>query len=102
MEYILGVDGGGTKTVALLGDQNGKVLARGVSGSSNANAIGFESACLAVENAIHLARTDHPGPVSALCLGLAGVGRTDDIDRFHSWAAQTFPKTSVKVTSDAE
>ena len=102
MEYILGVDGGGTKTVALLGDRNGKVLARAVSGPSNANAIGFEAACTALERAIRMAQTDHPGHVSTLCLGLAGAGRKDDIERFQNWAAQTFPKTSVRVVSDAE
>ena len=102
MEYILGVDGGGTKTVALLGDRNGKVLARGASGPSNANAIGFEAACSALESAIRMAQNDYPGYVSALCLGLAGAGRPDDIERFQNWAAQTFPKTLVKVVSDAE
>jgi len=35
MAYILGVDGGGTKTLALLGDLDGNVLARGLSGASN-------------------------------------------------------------------
>jgi len=102
MEYILGVDGGGTKTVALLGDRNGNVLARGVSGPSNANAIGFEAACIALESAISMARTNYPGHVSALCLGLAGVGRKEDIDRFHNWAVHKLPKTFVKVVSDAE
>ena len=52
MEYVLGVDGGGTKTLVLLGDQDGNVLARGLSGPSNYNAVGFDAACLALESAI--------------------------------------------------
>lgn len=102
MGYILGVDGGGTKTVALLGDPDGNVLARGMSGSSNANAVGLDTACLALESAINMACKDHSGQISAMCLGLAGAGRKEDIEQFQSWAVHRFPKTVVKVVSDAE
>jgi N-acetylglucosamine kinase-like BadF-type ATPase len=102
MNYILGVDGGGTKTLALLGDLDGNVLGRGVSGASNYNAVGFEAACSALESAIHMARTEYPGEISALCLGLAGAGRTEDLERFQNWAVDKFPKTMVKVVNDAE
>jgi N-acetylglucosamine kinase-like BadF-type ATPase len=102
MNYILGVDGGGTKTMALLGNQDGNVVARGVSGPSNYNVIGFDAACSALESAINMACADHPGELSALCLGLAGAGRKEDIERFESWAAHKFPKTAVKVVNDAE
>jgi N-acetylglucosamine kinase-like BadF-type ATPase len=102
MNHILGVDGGGTKTVALLGDLDGNVLARGVSGPSNYNAVGFDAACSALESAINMARTDYPEELSALCLGLAGAGRTEDIERFQNWAVDKFPRTAVKVVNDAE
>src|SRR6266511_317890 len=102
MNYILGVDGGGTKTLALLGDLDSNVLARGVSGASNYNAVGFDAACSALESAIYMARKDYPGELSALCLGLAGAGRKEDIERFQNWAVHKFPKTAVKVVSDAE
>lgn len=102
MDYILGVDGGGTKTLALLGDLDGKVLARGVSGPSNYNAVGFDAACSALENAIRMAQKDYPGEISAMCLGLAGAGRTEDIELFKNWAIDKFPKTAVRVVSDAE
>jgi N-acetylglucosamine kinase-like BadF-type ATPase len=102
MDYILGVDGGGTKTLALLGDLDCNVLARGVSGPSNYNAVGFDAACLALENAIRTAQKDYPGEISSLCLGLAGAGRKEDVERFHNWVVNKFPKTAVKVVSDAE
>jgi N-acetylmuramic acid 6-phosphate etherase len=102
MDYILGVDGGGTKTLALLGDLDGNVLARGVSGPSNYNAVGFDAACSALENAIRMAQKDYPGEISALCLGLAGAGRKEDIELFENWAVDKFPKTAIKVVSDAE
>jgi N-acetylglucosamine kinase-like BadF-type ATPase len=102
MDYILGVDGGATKTVALLGDLDGRVLARGISGPSNANAVGFDAACVALESAINMVRINYAGEMRALCLGLAGVGRKDDAERFQNWAVHRYPKTVVKVVTDAE
>ena len=102
MKHIIGVDGGGTKTLALLADLDGTILARGLSGPCNYNAVGFEAACATLENAISVARKDYPGEISALCLGLAGAGRKEDIERFQDWAVKKFPRTRVKVVSDAE
>ena len=42
--YAIGVDGGATKTVALIGTLNGKVIGRGQSGSSNYHNIGPDAA----------------------------------------------------------
>jgi N-acetylglucosamine kinase-like BadF-type ATPase len=100
--YILGIDGGGTKTLALLADLDGQVLARGTSGASNYNAVGFEAACTAIEVAISAARQLQPGEITALCLGLAGAGRPDDRAKFHAWAAERFPYSKIQVVSDAE
>src|SRR6266487_6347091 len=102
MTYILGVDGGGTKTLALLGDLHGNVLARGVSAASNYNAVGFEAACLALESAINMARQEYSGEIAAMCVGLAGAGRKEDMELFRNWAVSKFPKTVVKVVNDAE
>lgn len=101
-KYIIGVDGGGTKTLALLADFDGNVLARGLSGPSNYNAVGFDTACSALEDAINIAQKNHPGELSVLCLGLSGADRSDDIERFQSWAQSKFPRTLIKVTNDAE
>ncbi len=102
MKYIIGVDGGGTKTVALLADIQGNILARGVSGPSNYNAVGFEVACAALEGVIAIVRKDHVGEIAALCFGLAGVGRAEDVERFRAWAVEKFPHISVKIVNDAE
>jgi N-acetylglucosamine kinase-like BadF-type ATPase len=88
--------------VALLADRNGNVLARGVSGSSNANAVGFDAACSALESAIDMARSPGFSEPGAVCLGLAGAGRTDDRMRFQNWAVHKYPKAAVTVVSDAE
>lgn len=123
--YILGLDGGGTKTLALLADENGNLLARGLGGPSNYNAVGFDAACAAIETAIAQALSfaflsaenirlsappsvpssvpsSVPPSVSSLCLGLAGAGCPNDRARFQAWAAGRFPGAKIQVVSDAE
>jgi len=46
--YLVGVDGGGTKTVAAVSDCNGKVLATAKAGPSNSRNVGFEKAAQTV------------------------------------------------------
>jgi BadF/BadG/BcrA/BcrD ATPase family len=59
MNYVIGIDGGGTKTLVLLADMYGHVIARGVGGPSNYNAVGFQVACNSLETAINIARKDY-------------------------------------------
>lgn len=44
MSFYLGIDGGGTKTTALVGDEKGNIICKAVSGSLNYNDVGFEGA----------------------------------------------------------
>lgn len=96
----VGVDGGGTKTLALAASVDGQRQGRGLAGPSNLYSVGFESACTAIESAISdaLAGAD----LAALCLGLAGAGRQDDVSRFTAWAQAKYPGVALKVLSDAE
>jgi N-acetylglucosamine kinase-like BadF-type ATPase len=50
--YVVGVDGGATKTVALVGTSEGRVLGRAETGSSNYHNIGSELAGKAVKDAV--------------------------------------------------
>jgi N-acetylglucosamine kinase-like BadF-type ATPase len=54
--YVVGVDGGASKTVALVGNSLGKILGRGESGSSNYHNIGIAKASEAVRSATREAR----------------------------------------------
>ena len=49
MKYILGIDGGGSKTTAILADETGKILGRGRGGASNYQTIGLENAGQAIK-----------------------------------------------------
>jgi N-acetylglucosamine kinase-like BadF-type ATPase len=88
MSYVFGVDGGGTKTICLLMDENQQVLGRGEVGPSNYQTLGIEGAKksirLAIEQAVLSAKikvnSNFNFNVEAICLGLAGVGRPKDIE----------------------
>lgn len=105
MTLLLGIDGGGTKTTALLADVSGRVLGRGVTGSSNYHAIGAETAFSAIHEAVHTAFAEARQSTSALeavCLGLAGVGRAPDRALFTDWAEREWPNAKRILVNDAE
>jgi N-acetylglucosamine kinase len=81
MVYVLGVDGGGTKTIAVAADFQGNVLGRGISGASNYQTVGLDRAIVALkkasEAAMFAAGIDR---FKIACFGLAGVGRKSDRD----------------------
>ena len=71
---VLGIDGGGTKTTALLADGEGRILGRGFAGSSNYHTIGLAAAGEALLEGIRAAFAEAgeaPRPVAAA--GLARV-----------------------------
>jgi N-acetylglucosamine kinase-like BadF-type ATPase len=86
MNYVFGIDGGGTKTTCILMDENSVVLGRGEAGASNYQTLGIDSAKQSIQLAIELAVTsakieaDSTLNIEAICLGLAGVGRPKDIE----------------------
>ncbi len=81
MFYVLGIDGGGSKTVCVLMNDRREILGRGEAGSSNYQSVGIEAAKYSIESAINTAiiTTDNIN-IDAICLGLAGVGRSKDIE----------------------
>jgi N-acetylglucosamine kinase len=55
MKYYLGVDGGASKTAALVIDESGKSLGSGVAGPSNHLRVGIETAARNIERAVNKA-----------------------------------------------
>lgn len=79
---ILGVDGGGSKTRAILANPGGRIVATGTAGSSNTDLVGVRRAMTAIEAAVSDAfeRAGRAArrPVAAACFGLAAVDTADD------------------------
>src|SRR5438309_3472194 len=87
---VLGIDGGGTHTVALLAEAaTGTILGRGTGGPSNIQAVGVEAALKELDAAIGAAFADAKigrTKVAAACLGLAGVDLTEGLDIIRGWS----------------
>ncbi len=105
MKLYLGIDGGGTRTRAVLLLGSGEVLGMGEAASSNFNNVGEQEAgnnlCAATEAAFHAAGMAFRPVVSAF-LGLAGVKSSEDIARMTSVAEtrQLAPAGTITVKND--
>jgi N-acetylglucosamine kinase-like BadF-type ATPase len=113
-DLLIGVDGGGTKTQAVVTDLQGQVLARGLGGASNHKRVGFEKACEAIVAAVDGAlgpvlsskTTVRPlwksGRVAAACFGLSGVDGSEDEQAFTAWARAEGFAPLFSVVNDTE
>ncbi len=100
--FFLGVDGGATKTLAVVVDVDGREHGRGMAGSGNHESVGLERALANIKEAVAAAvqMADVALPLEAAWIGLAGIDRPADremfLPRFETLAAQ------IQVTNDAE
>jgi glucosamine kinase len=77
MPYYLGIDGGGSKTSCLIGDEN-SVLGKGIGPGSNVVRMGEEAARKAFATAIEQACASAqitPQQIAKTCVGVAGAAR---------------------------
>jgi N-acetylglucosamine kinase-like BadF-type ATPase len=99
---FLGIDGGGSKTLAVIVDARGQERGRALAGSANYAAVGIEQAIAHLHTAVEEAAcaAGCPLPLKAAWLGLAGVDRPADL-------ALLLPHLqplaeSIRLTNDAE
>lgn len=105
MRYVLGFDGGGTKTDCVLMNEKGEVRARGLSGPSNPMRVGFGGAfaavCEAGRIAIHNAELS-ADDISAVCAGLAGTAQPESERKMKRLLAEEYPGKLVQVCTDLD
>jgi N-acetylglucosamine kinase len=101
MLHVLGIDAGGTKTVCLLADDQGRVVAEARRGGANLQAAGE----LEVEKVLHEVMEETLGDrgitPAAICLGIAGVDRPDDLIVVRGLMKRIGHKARVVVVNDA-
>jgi N-acetylglucosamine kinase-like BadF-type ATPase len=105
MKIFLGIDGGGTRTRAILVNEQGLVLSEGQAGPSNHHNVGIDAAGFALRAATEAAwfAAGLPlAPASAAFLGCAGVKASVDIARLTAAAeaAGLAPAGHVTVAND--
>jgi glucosamine kinase len=88
-KFILGIDGGGTKTRAAIVDEGGSLLGTGKGGGSNYDDVGTEAAQTNIGATVAAAWEDAglaPHPFDAVFLGMAGVVSPTDQGIIHQIA----------------
>lgn len=70
--YAIGIDGGGTKTIAILANKEGKIIKQLKIGSTNPNKIGFEKAVFYLRNLIKKVSKGYRQKIKIAYIGLAG------------------------------
>jgi len=99
MRYVMGIDAGGTKTVGLLADESGEIIAQVRGGGANLVAHGE----LGVEKVLYqvIDSLDAPEPPGALCLGMAGVDRPAERELLHGVFRRLGIRGEIRIVNDA-
>jgi N-acetylglucosamine kinase-like BadF-type ATPase len=96
---VLGVDGGGTKTLGLVSDPLGNILARREVGATNPNVVGFDTSARHLFQLINECCEDircKPNELQAIVLALAGAGRKENQKRVKESVTGLFEKAGTK------
>jgi len=105
VDYVLGFDGGGTKTECVLMDSAGGIVARSISGPSNPARVGVEAATREIKKAAELVLREagaKRNSVVALGAGLAGTGQQEMKQQMRVSLEEAFPGTVVNLLTDLE
>jgi len=108
--YVIGVDGGGTSTVARLADLQGNIISVVKAGPSNLQTYGPEKCAETLTDAITEVISKSKSTLNSVQLvvyGTAGAGRKADQERLHSaiqsrWDGLPHKPKSLVVVSDAD
>jgi glucosamine kinase len=99
--HVLGIDAGGSKTVCLLADEDGRVLAEARGSGANLQASGE----LEVEKVLHGVMAETLGERAvrpdAICLGIAGVDRPSDGEAVRAIMRRIASASRTLVVNDA-
>lgn len=103
MKYIIGVDGGGSKTVCVLMDESGQVLSAIKGEGSNHQICGLDQAVHIIADLIYsvvrqasIKMTD----ISFIGLGLAGADQEQDIRMLNKGLSEILGSTPFEIVND--
>jgi N-acetylglucosamine kinase len=99
--HVLGIDVGGTKTVCLLGDDEGRIVSMAKGPGANLQSVGE----LQLEKVLHTVMEEtvaqQPAVPAAICLGIAGVDRPEDATVVRGVMSRIGYKARILVVNDA-
>ena len=99
MRHVIGIDAGGTKTVGLLADETGAILAKTIGDGANLLVHGE----LVVEKSLFqvIDGLDSSAAIDALCLGIAGVDRPGEEEVIRGVLRRLGIRREVRIVNDA-
>ena len=100
MNYYLGIDGGGSKTKAVLTDAKGTVAATAEGNGINFNAIGMEKARENLKDVIDRLTGSFPAQISAAVIGCAALSGRADAQITDALCSGIVPCSRVLLDSD--
>lgn len=105
MRYVLGFDGGGTKTECVLMGEDRRIFSQSRGGPSNPMRVGFGGALAAVCEAARMAILSAGiagDEVTSLCAGLAGTAYAESAQKMKRLLEEEFPGKRVRVCTDLD
>ncbi|MGH9356657.1 MAG: N-acetylglucosamine kinase [Terriglobia bacterium] len=102
--YFLGIDGGGSETIAWLADERGHVCARTMAGPSNPLKAGMRASqreLAAAARAVFREAGMRARPIEAICAGVAGTDRPAIRGKILAALRRAIPARHYLVTTDA-
>jgi len=103
-ELVVGVDGGGTRTRAVV--LNGaRIMGEGMAGPSNPLRVGIANGATAIREAVDKACSAalvHRDDLVAACVGLAGVRRKDIRTRMRDVLIETLGIKNIELVTDGD
>src|SRR5688500_17555070 len=103
-EFFIGVDGGGTKTHAIVVDGEGHIVGEARAGASNPIVFGLDSAVQAIHQSITRALAKASvklTEVSAAYLGIAGIEHPDSRASVYEALKALLPDLNFQLGTDA-
>lgn len=99
--HVLGIDAGGSKTIALLADEEGRIVGEGRAGAANLQTEGELEVEKILHTVIERATDGRPLIPAAVCLGMAGVDRQDDALIIRDVMRRLGFRTNALIVNDA-
>jgi len=102
MPFVLGIDGGGSKSTVAVSD-GASVLATKTAGGCNLNSVSFECAHAALAEAVGGALSSagiSASSVLGVCAGVAGAASPEVAGRIAAILAELLPSSSIQVVGD--
>ena len=99
--HVLGIDAGGTKTVCLLADERGAVVAESRGPGANLHAAGEETVERVLRQVVAGTLDGRRVAPAAICLGMAGVDRKHEADTITAIMRRIGHRSRVLVVNDA-